>query len=169
LYTIGRSPVKKTMAISALSVMMFWHAPDLYAEDTYYVQSAKAKVMSGATFKSTVLGEVGRGHKFLVSGKEGGWAKVGYHKGDGYVHSLVLLTHPPFEKATAITADEQELQKGFRRRASSFRSAEEERGLDRDDRKGPGHDEKADYESLEKIELFTMSSREVKQFMEEKQ
>jgi hypothetical protein len=124
--------------------------------------------MSDPTFKSAVLGEVGRGYEFLSSGKEGRWVKVRYGKGEGYVHSLVLLTHPPLEYVSAITADEQEMKKGFRRRSSSYIYSEEVSGLSRNDRKGPGHDGQADYESLEKIELFTMSSLEVQRFLEGK-
>jgi hypothetical protein len=95
--------------------------------------------------------------------------KVRYGKVEGYVHSLVLLTHPPLEYVSAITADEQEMKKGFRRRSSSYINLEEEGGLNRNDRKRLGHDEQADYESLEKIELFTMSSWEVRRFMEGEQ
>lgn len=157
------------MVMTVFLAAVLWHAPALHAANAYYVQSAKAAVMSGPTFKSTVLGEVGRGYEFFSSGKEGGWVKVGYNNGEGYVHSLVLLTHPPIENVSAITVDEQEMKKGFRRRASSYISSEAERILNRDDRKAQGHDEQADYASLEKIELFTMSSREVRLFMEGKQ
>jgi hypothetical protein len=61
------------------------------------------------------------------------------------------------------------MKKGFRRRSSSYINLEEEGGLNRNDRKRLGHDEQADYESLEKIELFTMSSWEVRRFMEGEQ
>jgi hypothetical protein len=166
---LGRCPVTKTIVMTVILAAVLGHAPALHAETAYYVQSAKAPVMSGPTFKSAVLGEVGRGYEFLSLGQEGRWVKVRYNKGEGYVHSIVLLTHPPLENVSAITADEQEMRKGFRRRASSYISSEAEHGLYRDDRKGPGHDEQADYASLEKIELFTMSSREVRRFMEGKQ
>ena len=148
---------------------LLWHAPASHAESAYYVQSVKAKVMSGPTFKSAVLGEVGRGYEFPSTGKEGRWVKVRYGKGEGYVHSLVLLTHPPLEHVSAITADEQEMKKGFRRRASSYIGSEGERGLNRGDRKGPDYDDQIDYASLEMIELFTMSSWEVMRFSEGKQ
>jgi hypothetical protein len=164
--SLVRCPVTKTIVILAFIVVVLWQAPTLHAETTYYVQSAKAKVMSGATFTSTVLGEVDRGYEFLSSGTEGRWVKVKYKNGEGYVHSFVLLLYPPIENVSAITADEQEIRRGFRRRVSSPISSEAQGGLDR---KEPGHDEKADYESLEKIELFTMSSREIRRFMEGKQ
>jgi uncharacterized protein YgiM (DUF1202 family) len=152
--------MKKTIVLSALILAVIYPPQALYAETAYYVQSATAKVMSGATFKSTVLGEVGRGYKFLSSGKEGAWVKVTYNNQDGYVPSLVLLTHPPLNEATVFTGDAQEMRTGFHRRASEISA------LSTDSRKGPDRDKQADYESLEKIELFTMSSREVKRFME---
>ncbi|HSB34875.1 MAG TPA: SH3 domain-containing protein [Nitrospirota bacterium] len=156
----------KTIVMTVFIAVALWHAPTLYAADEYYVQSVKAKVMSGATFKSVVLGEVDRGNKFISSGKEGGWIKVKYNNGDGYVHSLVLLTHPPKENVWAITADEQELRRGFRRRASSAIGIEADRGLDTDVGNAGSKGERVDYESLQEIELFTMSSWEIKLFME---
>jgi hypothetical protein len=165
----------KMIVMSVFVAAALWHAPALHAADEYYVQSVKAKVMSGATFKSAVLGEVDKGHKFISSGKEGEWIKVKYNNGDGYVHSFVLLMHPPVEDTMAVTGEEEALRKGFRRRASSSTGAEAESGLDRDEGKGKGKGkgrgrfDHADYESLEKIELFTISSWEVKRFMEGKE
>ncbi len=152
--------MQKTIVLLAFILAVISPPQTVYAETAYYVQSATVKVMSGATFKSTVLGEVGRGYKFLSSGNDGEWTKVTYNNQDGYVPSLVLLTHPPLNEATVFTGDAQEMRTGFRRRASEISA------LSTDSRKGPDRDKQADYESLEKIELFTMSSREVKRFME---
>ena len=159
----------KMIVMSVFIAAALWHAPVLHAAEEYYVQSVKAKVMSGATFKSAVLGEVDRGYKFSSSEKEGGWIKVKYNNGDGYVHSFVLRTHPPKESVSAITGDEQELRRGFRRRTSSSIGVETERGPDTDVGKAGRKAEHADYESLQEVELFTMSSGEVKQFMEGKE
>lgn len=159
----------KTIVITVFIVVALWHAPALHAADEYYVQSVKAKVMSGPTFKSAVLGEVDKGYKFISSGKEGGWIKVKYNNGDGYVHSFVLLMHPPKENVWAITADEQELRSGFRRRASSATGIEADRGLDTDVEKSERKGDRIDYESLQEIELFTMSYSEIIQFMEGKE
>lgn len=169
LNVIGISPVKKTLSISALYLIALFHAPSLHAADEYYVQSVKTKVMSGPAFKSTVLGEVDKGYKFISSGKEGGWIKVKFNSGDGYVHSLVLLTHPPKENVWAITGEEEALRRGFRRRASFVIGIEAERGLDMDVEKAGRMGERVDYESLQEIELFTMSSWEIKRFMEGKE
>src|SRR5512147_2903210 len=125
-------PMAKTIVMSVFIAVALWHAPALHAADEYYVQSVKAKVMSGPTFKSAVLGEVDKGYKFISSGKEGGWIKVKYNNGDGYVHSLVLLTHPPKENLWVITGEEEALRRGFRRRASSSIGIEAESGFDRD-------------------------------------
>ncbi|HSB33194.1 MAG TPA: SH3 domain-containing protein [Nitrospirota bacterium] len=159
----------KTIVITVFIAVALWHAPALHAADEYYVQSVKTKVMSGPTFKSAVLGEVDKGYKFISSGKEGGWIKVKYNNGDGYVHSLVLLTHPPKENVWAITGEEEALRRGFRQRASSSIGIEAESGLDLGDRKAGGGREYADYESLREIELFTMSYSEIIQFMEGKE
>lgn len=159
----------KTIVMTVFIAVAILHAPALHAADEYYVQSVKAKVMSGATFKSAVLGEVDRGYKFVSSGKEDGWIKVKYNKTDGYVNSLVLLPHPPKENVWAITGDEQGLRRGFRRRASSAIGFETELGLDTDVGNAGRKDERADYESLEEIELFTMGSSEVQWFMEGKE
>src|SRR5512146_1235685 len=159
----------KTIVMSVFIVVALWHAPALHAADEYYVQSVKAKVRSGPTFKSAVLGEVDKGYKFISSGKEGGWIKVKYNNGDGYVQSLVLLTHPPKENLWAITGEEEALRRGFRRRVSSSIGIEADRGLDTDVGKTGSKGERVDYESLQEIELFTMSSSEIQLFMEGKE
>jgi uncharacterized protein YgiM (DUF1202 family) len=160
--------MKKTYAMSVFVLAGLLSASVLHAETAYYVQSVKAKVMSGTSFKSAVLGEVGKGFKFLSSGKEGAWVKVRFNDKDGFVHSLVLATHPPLEKTAFITGDEHEMQEGVRRRASSFTSAAAARGLATDDRKRLSTAETADYEGLDWVDSFTVSPEELRQFMEGK-
>lgn len=140
----------------------------LYAQTEYYVQSVKAKVMSGPSFKSGIISEVPRGHKLTSSGKEGFWVKVRISDKDGYVSSLLVATHPPFEKTGVIKGEDAEIKQGVRRRASSYTSAAAARGLAQDDRRRLSKEEKIDYESLEKMEAFTLSSDEVTRFMEGK-
>ncbi len=138
----------------------------LYAQTEYYVQSVKAKVMSGTSFKSPVLGEVGKGFKFISSGKQGSWVRVRFKNRDGYVSSLVLSTHPPLPRAGIIKAEDREIKQGVRRRASSYTSAAAARGLAQDDRRRLSREEKADYDSLDKIESFKLSPDEISRFME---
>ncbi len=138
----------------------------LYAETAYYVQSVKAKVMSGPSFKSEVIAEIGKGHKLSASGREGSWVKVRISDKDGYVPSLLVSTHPPFEKAGVIKGEDADIKLGVRRRASSYTSAAAARGLAQDDRRRVNQGEKIDYESLAKMEAFTVSPDEVARFME---
>jgi uncharacterized protein YgiM (DUF1202 family) len=138
----------------------------LYAQTEYYVQSVKAKVMSGPSFKSGIISEVSRGHKLSSSGREGSWVKVRISDKDGYVSSLLVSTHPPFEKTGVIKGEDTEIKQGVRRRASSYTSAAAARGLTQDDRRRLSKEEKIDYESLEKVEALTLSAEEVSRFME---
>ncbi len=138
----------------------------LYAQTEYYVQSVKAKIMSGTSFKSPVLGEVGKGFKFLSSGKQGSWVRVRFKDRDGYISSLVVSTHPPLSRAGIIKAEDSEIKQGVRRRASSYTSAAAARGLAQDDRRRLSKEEKADYDSLDKVESFKLSPDEISRFME---
>ncbi len=158
--------MKKIFLCMAVFMMSAWFSTELYAQSEYYVQSVKAKVMSGTSFKSQVLGEVGKGFKVLSTGKQGSWVKVRFKDRDGYVSSLVLAKHPPLNKAGIIRADDTEIKQGVRRRASSYTSAAAARGLAQDDRRRLGKEEKADYDSLDKIESFKLSPEEITRFME---
>ena len=153
-----------TLSVTLMSVMLF--ATAVSAQGEFFVQSAKAKVMSAASFKSPLLGEVGKGHKFASAGKEGNWVKVKYNGKEGYVSALLLSTHPPFEKAGMIKGDESDIKQGVRRRASSYTSAAAARGLAQDDRRRLSKEEKVDYESLDKVESFKLTSEELSRFME---
>lgn len=141
----------------------------LYAQQTvYYVQSIKAKVLSAPSFKGKVVAEVEKGSKLISTGREGSWIKVKIDKNrDGYVSSLLLSTHPPLAKAGIIRGEDAEIKQGVRRRASSYTSAAAARGLTRDDRQRLSKEERADYESLEKVESLKLSADEINRFMEE--
>jgi len=82
------------------------------------------------------------------------------------VSSLLAATHPPFEKMGVIKGEDAEIKQGVRRRASSYTSAAAARGLAQDDRRRLSKEEKVDYESLEKVESFQLSSDEISRFME---
>jgi uncharacterized protein YgiM (DUF1202 family) len=138
----------------------------LYAQTEYYVQSVKAKVMSGPSFKSGIVSEVSKGQKLSSSGREGSWVKVRISEKDGYVSSLLVSTHPPFEKPGVIKGEDAEIKQGVRRRASSYTSAAAARGLAQDDRRRLSKEEAIDYESLEKMESFTLGPEEITRFME---
>jgi len=161
-----RCSMKRTMMFLGVFVMGVWYATMSFAQTEYYVQSVKAKVMSGKSFKSPVLGEVGQGFKLISSGKEGSWVRVRFKDRVGYVSSLVVSTHPPLPKAGVIKASDSEIKQGVRRRASSYTSAAAARGLAQDDRRRLSKEEKADYDALDKIESFKLSPDEISRFME---
>ncbi len=138
----------------------------VHAQGEYYVQSVKAKVMTANSFKSPVMGVVKKGHKFTSAGKVGNWVRVRYDNKEGYVPSLLLANHPPFDKTGVIKADESDIKRGVRRRASSYTSAAAARGLAQDDRRRLSTEEKADYDSVEKMESFKLTSEEINRFME---
>ncbi len=158
--------MKKILLFLGAFTACVLYATVLYAQSVYYVQSVKAKVMSGTSFKSPVLGEVGKGFKFQSSGKQGSWVRVRFKDHDGYISSLVVSTHPPLSRAGVIKAEDSEIKQGVRRRASSYTSAAAARGLAQDDRRRLSKEEKADYDSLEKVESFKLSPDEISRFME---
>lgn len=158
--------MKRTVMLVVMFVVSVFFSTALYAQTVYYVQSVKAKVMTGPAFKSPVAGEVARGHKFVFSGRQGGWVKVKYKDKEGYVSSLLLSTHPPLEKTVLIKGDDAEIKQGVRRRASSYTSAAAARGLAADDRRRLSSEGTVDYSALEKVEAFTVSSEEVMKFSE---
>lgn len=158
--------MRKTLLLLVMVVVSVFFATMPYAQTMYYVQSVKAKVMTGPSFKSGVIGEVSKGYKLAASGREGSWVKVKFSEKDGYVSSLLVSTHPPFEKAGVIKGEDAEIKQGVRRRASSYTSAAAARGLAQDDRRRLSKEEKVDYESLEKVEAFNLSPEEINRFAE---
>ncbi len=152
------------LCISALLML----SDRLWAQDVYYVQSLKAKIMSGPSFKSPVLGEVGKGVRLSSSARQGSWVKVVYHAKEGYISAMLLSTHPPMERQSLIKGEGSDIKQSVRRRASTYTSAAAARGLAADDRRRLSRDEKVDYGSLEKMESFAISADEVSRFMEGK-
>lgn len=156
----------KKISLLTIPFLILLFSTLLIAEDVFYVQSLKAKVMSAPSFKSAVLGEVSKGNKLVVTGREGSWVKVRYDAKEGYVSSLLLSTHPPIEKQAFLKGEEPEIKEGVRRRASTFASAAAARGLTQDDRRRISREEKIDYGSLEKVDALSVSTEEVMRFME---
>lgn len=141
-------------------------ASPLYAERDYYVQSAKAKVMSSPSFRASVLGEASRGTKLTVIKKEGRWVKVKFYGKTGYVASLLVTPYPPLAARGLIRAEDKDFQQSVRRRASTYTSAAAARGLAQDDRRRISGQEKVDYDGLTRVESFAVSDAEVARFME---
>lgn len=150
------------LALFSLSCMIALQAS---AQETYYVQSVKAKVLSSPSFKASVLGEASRGTRLSSVGKKGSWVKVNYYGKDGYVAAVLLAASPPMAKQTMIKAGDADFQQGVRRRASTYTSAAAARGLAADDRRRLGGEDKLDYDGLEKVEKFTVSDSELAKFI----
>lgn len=136
------------------------------AQETYYVQSVKAKVLSAPSFKASVLGEASRGTRLSSIGRDGSWVKVSFYGKDGYVAAILLSVSPPMAKHTMIKAGDSEFQQGVRRRASTYTSAAAARGLAADDRRRLSGEDKLDYDGLERVEKYTVSDAELTKFME---
>lgn len=158
--------MKKQVLLFLLVIVPTLSAGSLFAQETYYVQSLKARIMSSPSFKALVIGEASRGTKLTAIGKDGNWIKVQFYGKNGYVPSILVSSYPPMAKQGFIRAEEYEFREGVRRRASTYTSAAAARGLAQDDRRRIGRDEKTDYESLEKIEKLSMTDDDVRRFME---
>lgn len=136
------------------------------AQDVMYVQSAKAKIMSGPSFKSVVMGTVSRGTRFLVLGKDASWIKVKFDYQHGYVPALVLSQRPPMTRVNAVKIEQADLGPTVRRRASTFASAAAARGLTAEDRRRMSREESSDFEALQKVEAVVLGADEVSKFQE---
>ena len=158
--------MQKTIVILLFMTSLLTAAGVYAAQDFYYVQSIKAKVLAGPSFKSRIIGEASKGTKFVSRGREGSWVKVVFYQNEGYVSSLLLSKYPPMNKLSVIKGDEVDIKRSVRRRASTYTSAAAARGLTQDDRRRLSRDEKADYSGLDKMESFTISPEEVARFME---
>jgi hypothetical protein len=138
----------------------------LWAQEIYYVQSQKAKVMSEPSFRGKVLGEASKGTKLVSSGRKGSWIKVGFYEKEGYVASLLLSKYPPMQRQTLIKGDESEIRQSVRRRASTYTSAAAARGLTHEDRKRASAEEEVDYNAVARMEALSFTQDEVTRFME---
>jgi len=154
----------KKMIVSAVLLVLVVAAAA--AAEDLYVQSVKAKVMSQPTFKAAVLAEVAKGHKFVATEKKGSWRKVVYGGKEAYVSSLLLSPNPPMAKVGLIKGENTEIKQDVRRRASTYTSAAAARGLAADDRRRMSTEVNSDFNALEKIEAFSVSSEEIAKFAE---
>ncbi len=150
--------------LSIISLSLFTGV--VRAQDTYYVQSLKAKILSEPSFKGKTIAEAVKGARLVSSGREGNWVKVVLPQKEGYISSLLVTKYPPLEKTSVIKGDETDIKQSVRRRASTYTSAAAARGLAQDDRRRVSTEDKTDYGGLEKMEAVAISSEEVSRFME---
>jgi uncharacterized protein YgiM (DUF1202 family) len=157
--------MNKYFVLFAVFMLNMFPASGASAEQLYYVQSVKAKILAAPSFGSREIAEVGKGQKLTLKVAEGSWIKVIYGGKEGYVSSLLVSTHPPLRKRGFIKADDAEIKQGVRRRSSSFASAAAARGLTREDRMRADTEDHVDYSALGKMESLSFSDDEVTRFM----
>lgn len=134
------------------------------ADQTYYVQSSKARILAAPTFSSKVIDEVALGQQLVMKGRQGSWIRVERNGREGFVSSLLVSARPPMARGKYIQADAGEINQGVRRRSSSFSSAAAARGLTKDDRKRADIEEGVDYKALYRMEALAVGDNEVAQF-----
>ncbi len=158
--------MKKPVLLLAVFAVYLLCSGIVYAEQFYYVQSAKAKILSSPSFGAEAIAEVTKGQKLGFKKKDGFWVRVDYDGKEGYVSSLLVSSHPPIEKRKFIEASDPKIEHGVRRRTSYFASAAAARGLTREDRMRADTEGTVDYPALVKMEELSFSDDEVAQFME---
>jgi uncharacterized protein YgiM (DUF1202 family) len=133
-----------------------------------YVQSLKAKLMGEPSFRAEMLTELNKGDQVEALGKKGAWYQVKAGDKQGWVSRLLLKKRPPVDKVTYITgADEADLDKDSRRRASKVATAGAARGLSSEDRRRVSGETLSDFSSLHQMERIEMESSEVILFLQE--
>lgn len=138
-----------------------------FAEEVFYVQSAKAKVFSEASFNSGVLVELSRGSKVAVIGKDSNWNKVIINGKTGYISAFLLGKNPPIEKVSPSKEKLTTEGENPRSRVSHTTAVAGVRGLSQERRARLGKEEKVNYEALEKMESVKISDEELKVFIKE--
>jgi len=165
--------------ILILMLIISFFSGSVYAADALYVQSVKAKLLSGAKFSSAAVGEVKRGDKLEVIKSEGRWYQVttGPLTGwvyqvttgplTGWVNKLCVGERPPMAKVSVIKGNKFNLEDKARKRVSSFTSAGAARGLTPAERKRLNSQSLADYESLRELEELAgkITEREIEAFV----
>lgn len=135
-----------------LMLIISFFSGSVYAADALYVQSVKAKLLSGAKFSSSAVGEVKRGDKLEVIKSEGRWYQVTTGPLTGWVNKLCVGERPPMAKISVIKGNKFNLEDKARKRVSSFTSAGAARGLTPAERKRLSSQSLADYQSLRELE-----------------
>jgi hypothetical protein len=138
-------------------------------DNTYYVQSTKAKLLEAPDFKATVVTSATRGSHVTAIDKSGSWVKVKFDDQVGWVSRLVLSTKPPVDKSSVLTGKAGEQKHKARRRASSTATAAATRGLRSEDRVRASDSEMSDYNALKQVESVQVNKDEVLRFDQQKQ
>ncbi|MDH5542876.1 MAG: SH3 domain-containing protein [Nitrospinota bacterium] len=154
--------MKRLLILSIISLSSYIAS----AADTLYVQSKSAKIMNSPSFKAETTGTLKRGDQLEVIEKGKGWYQVKTGDMTGWINQLNVSRNEPMERVSIITEATENLEDKSRRRASAVTSAAAARGLSEKDRKRRSDQEKADYNTLNRLENFTdkISDEEVEEF-----
>jgi len=137
------------------------------ADNTLYVQSAKAKLLASPSFASKLLHNMERGVALHVVETSERWVKVKHNDQLGWVSKLLLSPSPPTKKNSILFKPKNDVTQKARRRASSTATAAATRGF-RSERHSRANDlENGDYDALEKVESITIEEAEAWKFHQE--
>lgn len=136
------------------------------ADETMYVQSASAKLLSDKSFSSAIVLEIHKGEAIKVKSTSGRWTEAVYKNKSGWISTLLLAKNPPLEKVTVITEDAA-LGNNARRRASTVATAGATRGLTSDNRQRANEDVTINRRAVLKLEQSDISASELAQFRKE--
>ena len=135
------------------------------AADTLFVQSAKATIFAAPKFGQAEVAQLMKGTELTALEKNGTWYKVQYQEKVGWISALVIGNHPPMDKVTVLTGDEQNIKTVARRRSSGATTAGATRGLAADDRSRE-NDLAGNFRALRKLEGMTaVESTELEAFI----
>jgi hypothetical protein len=135
------------------------------AETVYYVQTPSAKVFAAASFAAPVLGELSKGYRVVLTGRQGSWLKISYLNREGYVSTVALDDHPPLTKASISPQSSVRPKLSGRARISGTTAVVAGvKGLTYEDRARLGKGEAVDYEGVEKVESFKVTPAELQKF-----
>ncbi|MGA1825393.1 MAG: SH3 domain-containing protein [bacterium] len=150
-----------------LAIIIGLISSPLYAIESVYVQSAKAKIFGSPKFDSRLVGEVKKGDKLEVLMTQNRWHRVKNDQLRGWINTLCVAETPPIKRVTVITEDKADLEENARRRASAITSAAAARGLTALDRKRVSDQNQADFALLEELEKFAekITDKEINEFM----
>lgn len=135
-----------------------------YALESIYIQSIKAKLYQAPSFKSNIVKVAKRGNKLNLLEKKGSWYKVSDNEDSYWVSRLLVSKTKPLDRVSVLSNVNESLKINARVRSSSVIVAAAARGLTADSRKRENEDSEADYYSLRKIEVISISEQEIQQF-----
>lgn len=139
----------------------------LLAADTWYVQSASARLMAEPGFNAAVKAELERGAALTVMETRGRWYRVEYRGTQGWMNRLLLARTAPADRVSILA--EQPLLEDGRRRASATVSTAAARGLRAEERARISDGDSVDYQSLGEVEALDIDDQEVRDFMDARQ